>query len=264
MRLFRLFALVAVLALGACAGPDRVIVAAGTTLVDSGILDELVARYEAENVDVQLSVVGEATAQILELGRRGGADLLLTHAPELEAEFVADGLAARYESVLESRFRVAGPAGIIPNLPRAIDEVFQEIARRGAPFVSRADGSGTHQKEQELWSRAGVDPSGLSWYLETGQGMGLTLQVADQRRAFILTEVGAYLAAAPTLSLELVPLADEPVLINAYQLIVVGGSPAEAAAGAFASWLLSPEGRQAIVSANHDLFGQVVYEPVGS
>ena len=254
----------AILAVSACSTPVRVIVAAGTTLVDSGILDELVSRYEADHPDVELSVVGESTARILDLGRKGAADLLITHAPELEAGFVAEGRAARYDPVMESRFVLAGPTQANLGLPSLAGEAFGEIARRGDLFVSRSDGSGTHQKELELWSQAGVDPSGMSWYLETGQGMGLTLQVADQRQAFVLSEIGAFLAAAPALSLEIVPLADDPVLINPYQLIVVSGSQAEPAAAAFAAWLRSAEGREAMISANRDLFGEVVYQPVGS
>ena len=251
------------LALASCSSPTRVLVAAGTTLVDSGILDELVIRYEKENPDLELSVVGESTARVLELGRRGGADLLITHAPDLEARFVADGLAALYEPVLESRFVLAGPSGGSP-LPSSLDEAFSEIARRGEQFVSRSDGSGTYRKELELWGRVGVDPAGQSWYVETGQGMGLTLQVADQRAGYVLSEIGAFQAASISLSLEVVPLADDPALVNPYQVIVVKDSPVEAAAAAFSNWLRSEEGRQAIVSVNRDLFGEVIYQPVGS
>lgn len=255
--------LVAVLALGACADPGRVVVAAGTTLVDSGIIDELVSRYESEHPGVDVSVVGESTAQILELGRRGGAELLITHAPDLEAEFVREGLAASYEPVMESRFVLAGPAEAAA-LPVAVAAAFREIAGRGDLFVSRSDGSGTYQKELQLWSLADVDPTAEPWYIETGQGMGLTLQVADQRRAFVLSELGAFLAAAPVLSLQRVGLADDPVLVNPYQIIVVAGSPVESTAASFAAWLVSAAGAAAIIDANLDLFGEVVYEPVGT
>lgn len=257
-------AIAVVLALSACGGPTRVVVAAGTTLVDSGVIGAVVSGYEADHPEVELSVVGESTAQILELGRRGGADLLITHAPDLEAEFVGEGLAARYETVFESRFILAGPRGTSSGMPSGVAEAFEEIARRGEMFVSRSDGSGTHQKELELWSLAGVDPVGMSWYLETGQGMGLTLQVADQRRAFVLTELGVFVAASPVLSLEIVPLTDDPVLANRYQVIVVKGSPAESAAAEFAVWLGSTEGRRAVISANQALFGEVLYQPIGS
>ena len=261
MKRVWLAVLAALMALSACAGPERVIVAAGTTVVDSGMIDQLVLHYEKENPNIELSVVGESTARVLELGRKGGADVLLTHAPDLEAEFVAEGLAARYEPVLKSRFLLAGPVEAVGEMPGTIDAALREIADRGALFVSRSDGSGTHAKELELWDRIGLDPSSSAWYLETGQGMGFTLQVADQRRAFVLSEAGVFLAASPLLSLEMITLADDPVLVNPYQIIVVKDSPAESAASAFASWLLSEDGRQRILSINNELFGQVLYQP---
>jgi len=264
MKRFGFFGLAAVLTLGACAGPVRVIVAAGTTLVDSGIIDELTAQYEAEHPGIELSVVGESTARVLDLGRRGAADLLITHAPDLEAEFVAEGLATRYEPVLVSRFVLVGPPALNLETPVSVGDALAGIAGRGDLFVSRSDGSGTHQKEMDLWDAAGVDPSGAGWYVETGQGMGLTLQVADQRSAFVLCELGVFLAAGPSLSLEEIPLFEDPVLINPYQITVVSGSEVESAADGFAAWLLSEEGRQAIIAANNNLFGRSVYLPAGS
>jgi len=114
----------------------------------------------------------------------------------------------------------------------------------------------------ELWRLAGVDPSGLPWYLETGQGMGLTLQVADQRGAFALSELGAFLAAAPVLALKRVPLEDHPVLVNRYQATVVKGTPVQSTAEAVAAWLASPAGSEAVIAANLDLFDEVIYRPV--
>jgi len=94
--------------------------------------------------------------------------------------------------------------------------------------------------------------------------MGLTLQVADQRSAFVLCELGVFLAAGSSLSLEEIPLFEDPVLINPYQITVVSGSEVESAADGFAAWLLSEEGRQAIIAANNNLFGRSVYLPAGS
>ena len=166
--------------------------------------------------------------------------------------------------MLESSFVLAGPAETVSSLPPAVGDAFREIAHRGTPFVSRADGSGTFEKELELWSIAGVEAPKEPWYIETGQGMGLTLQVADQREAFILAELGAFLAAAPSLSLARVPLTDDPVLVNPYQIIVVRGSPAGSGAEAFATWLRSPDTREIIISVNRELFGEVVYQPAGN
>lgn len=247
--------------LAACSGggQERVIVAAGTTLVDSGLLDAVARIFETQHPGIDLSVVGEATAQVLELGRRGGADVVIAHAPELEARFIEDGLAARYELVLSSTFVIVGPPGGVPS--GATSEVLSALAGSGTPFVSRADGSGTYEVERRLWAVAGINPDGQAWYLETGQGMGLTLQVADQRKAYTLSELGTFLAASESLSLEPVEISDLPQ--NPYHLIVVATSPARAAGEVFLDWLIGPDGREAIRRVNLELFDQVVYEPAG-
>ena len=155
-----------------CSGTsqERVIVAAGTTLVDSGLLDAIAVAFEETHPYIELSIIGEATAQVLELGRRGGADVLMSHGPELEAEFVDDGLAARYELILSSSFVLVGPPDA--TLGGTMADVLGEIAEGRGPFVSRADGSGTHEVERRLWAEIGIDPLGEPWYSETGQGMG--------------------------------------------------------------------------------------------
>ncbi len=255
----------AALVLAAACGPggERVLVAAGTTLVDSGLLDAVIVEYEAGNPGVELSVVGEATAQTLELGRRGGADLLITHAPGAEQAFVDEGRAARVVEVLRSRFVMVGPAERVTALA-GLDPpgALAAIAARGWEFVTRADGSGTHERERELWNLAGIDPGGEPWYTATGQGMGLTLQVADQRAAFTLAEEGTFLAASDVVALVPVQLAPSNLLANPYRAIVVEGGEEEAAA-AFVDWLLRPEGQAAIERANERLFGRKIYSPAG-
>ncbi|NIA24398.1 MAG: extracellular solute-binding protein [Gammaproteobacteria bacterium] len=250
-------AVIAALLVG-CARGDRVIVAAGTTLVDSGFLDAVIEMYESEHPGVEVSIVGDATSRALELGRRGSADLLITHAPDQERRFVDEGLAFRYAPFVDSRFVIVAPPG--SGLAGSPEEILRVIAQRSFPFVTRADGSGTNAKEIELWQDAGINPADRPWYLETGQGMGFTLQVADQKNAATLAELGAYLAAASTLSL--VPVSsDDPRLVNPYHLIVVAHASNRGAAADLAEWLLSPDGRAAEKRVNQELFGTIVYEP---
>lgn len=253
-------AVVAVLLLlAACGGGDgRVIVAAGTTLVDSGLIDEVVTTYERGHPGVGISVVGDATARVLELGRRGAAGVLITHDPAREVAFVGEGKAARYEPLMTSRFVLVGPAepaallaGLTP------EQAFARIAAEGWPFVARADGSGTAAAEAAIWKAAGIDPDLEPWYSATGLGMGETLQVADQREAFTLAEEGTFLGAAGVLSLVGADLIPDDLLRNPYHVILVAGSPA--AAGDFVDWLLSAAGSAAIVAANQDLFGTQVF-----
>lgn len=256
-----LLAVLLALVAGCTGGSSRLIVAAGTTLVDSGLMDGIAVRYEQSHPGVEVAVLGDATAKILELARNGAVDVTVTHAPDLEQAFIDDGLAAVHEVVFTSRFVLAGPPGPRSEALAGLDgaSALARIARGGWTFVSRADGSGTYLAERRLWAEAGIDPSGTPWYLETGQGMGLTLQVADQRGAFVLAELGTYLVARPTLDLVDVGIADPPD--NPYRAMAVAGADAAAEAVRFVTWLASSD--EMILEVQRPMFERPVYLPAG-
>lgn len=238
-------------------GGRRVVVAAGTTLVDSGLIDLLATDFEAAHPGVEVSVVGDASASILELARAGTVDVTLTHAPELEEEFIAEGGSGLTLHVFSSRFILVGPAERV-DLVRGspIEAAFESIAANGWAFVSRADGSGTNLVEEAVWRSIGSIPDEQAWYIETGQGMGPTLQVASERQAFTLSELGSFLTAAASLDLVDAGVVGEASLTNPYRAMVVAGTPAEGAATAFVEWLGSEEGRRSLRDANRRLFGE--------
>lgn len=261
MRRAAMFAVgVVVLATSACGGEGRIVVAAGTTLVDSGVMDELRVAYEEAEPGTDLSVVGLSTREVLELGRRGAADLLVSHAPDAEAAFLADHPGAAAESIFASRFILVGPPARAVELDGlTVLEALQRIAREEWAFVTRADGSGTFEREMALWDTAGVTPADASWYIETGLGMGPSLQVADQREAFILAELGTFLVTTDVVQLRQVALAGDPSLLaNPYRAILP--DPDEAATR-FLDWLVSPAGREALRAANQEIFGIEVFAP---
>ena len=252
---------VLVLAAGCGGGPDRVIVAAGTTLVDSGLVDGVVAEYEALNPGIEVSVVAEPTSLALELGRRGAADLLIVHAPEQEATFVEEGNAFAYSPLVESRFLLVGPPGDTAVAGSSVGEAFAAIASAGRTFVSRGDLSGTHERELSLWAAIGVDPGEKEWYVESGQGMGQTLLIADQRSGFTLSELGAFLEARDALSLVDYQVTGEE-LRNPYTSYVATAGSNRDGALELMEWLGSQEGMAVIESVNLRLFGEIVYQPV--
>jgi tungstate transport system substrate-binding protein len=234
----------------ACGGERDLLVAAGTTLVDSGFMESVTDAYTVDT-GVDVNVIGEATAQVLALARSGSVDATITHSPDLEAEFEADGLASRSATVFTSRFIVAGPPGADFTGTGAA-EAFREIARREGPFVGRQDGSGTALVEASIWELAGIDGPARPWYLSTGQGMGLTLQVASERSAFVLAELGTFLSTG-ALSLIDTGVSD-PVLENPYRAMSVAGTDSVSTADDFVDWLASPDGRSAIEEANRSVF----------
>lgn len=263
MRRLLLGLLAGTLLAGCGADVDRVVVAAGTTIVDSGVIDHVAQTFQTAHPGVQVSVVGEPTALALELGRDGTASVSITHAPLQERAYIESGDVEAYAPVLVSRFVLIGPGHLAEDFSgRELPEVMRDIWEAGIPFVSRGDSSGTHDKELENWAESGLRPEGQPWYLETGLGMGETILVADQRQAVTLAEYGAYLAARDAISI--VDLGVDPAgLENPYTAMVWRSADGGAGAMLFLEWLTSAEGAAAVEMANRELLGDVVYAPAG-
>jgi tungstate transport system substrate-binding protein len=134
------------------------------------------------------------------------------------------------------------------------------IATAAAEFVSRGDGSGTHERERELWDAAGISPSG-DWYLESGQGQGTSLQLTSERRAYTLVDRATFTTLRRLLRLE--PLVQgDPALVNLYSLIRVSRAAHSSSAGVLVDWLTSEEGRLAIASFGSDPEGIPLFIPL--
>jgi len=232
-------------------GGRDVILATTTSLRDTGLLDSLLPIFERET-GYRVRAIAVGSGQALKLGERGDADVILAHSPAAEETFMGHGFGTSRLVVAWNWFALAGPpddpalAATAPSAPEAL----RRIAAADRAFVSRGDSSGTHMRELALWRQAGGRPS---WpgYAETGQGMGATLLVADERRGYTLTD-RATLAAFHG-RVDLVPLrAEEPALLNVYHVIAVNpqGRPRvnRAGAHAFAQWLVSPRGQDLIAS----------------
>jgi tungstate transport system substrate-binding protein len=243
---------------------DRpVILATTTSTQDSGLLDVLVPAFERES-GRQVKTVAVGSGEAIELGARGEADVLLVHSPDDEEEFMASGKGGRRRLVMHNDFVVVGP----PDDPAGIrgmrsTEALERIAQTEAPFMSRGDDSGTHNLELKLWDEAGVKPSG-SWYQETGQGMGATLRIADQKRAYTISDRGTYLSTRDSTDLDVL-VQGEPRLLNIYHVIDVDPSagPRVGAAGgrAFAEWIVSPPAQRMIGAFGRKEFGRPLFVP---
>jgi tungstate transport system substrate-binding protein len=257
--------LAASLAAPAGAAPDAVILSTTTSTQDSGLLDVLVPMFErATGHTVKTIAVG--TGQALALAARGEADVTLAHAPDLERRYVAEGKLLHRRLVMYNDFVVVGPEADPAKLrgePSAV-AALRRIADARARFVSRGDKSGTHLLEQRLWRLAGVLPAG-PWYIESGQGMGATLALADDRRAYTLADRATYLAFGRRVALKVLVEGDRP-LLNVYSVLEVDratGPRVNAAGGkAFADFLVSPAIQQVIRGFGVERFGRPLFVPI--
>lgn len=262
--LVALTALAAALLVPSVLPEGRTIVLATTTSTeDSGLLDFLLPRF-TEETGILVRVIAVGTGQALELGRRGDADVTLTHAPSKELAFLNAGHASYRRQVMFNQFVLVGPpddpAGIAGGTN--ISFAMAALARCHCTFLSRGDDSGTHTKELELWRLAGLAPEPSEWYKEAGQGMGATLRIADQLRAYTLSDDGTYFTMAHRLDLVVI-VENDPRLRNQYSVMPVNPSVHPtvrfADADIFAQWLTGARG-QALI-ASYTVGGRTIFTP---
>jgi len=214
---------------------------------------------------IEVKVVAVGSGQAIEMGRRGDADVLLTHAPEAEKRFVAKGYGRERRFVMHNNFVLVGPKSDPANVDakKGVTAAFLQIAASGSSFVSRGDESGTHMQERSIWKRAGTSPQG-PWYAQAGSGMAQTLRVASEKGAYTLSDWGTFLAQRKSLDLVVLSGGD-PVLRNQYAVIVV--EPAKhphvkAEAGQkFADFLVAPETQAAIRNFGATQYGEPLFYP---
>ena len=235
-----------------------------TSTQDSGLLDVLIPMFE-QATGYSVKTISVGTGQALALAARGEADVTLAHAPALEKKYVEDGNMLNRRLVMYNDFVVVGPAEDPAQIRgRKAADALARIAKAPARFVSRGDKSGTHLLEQALWKSAGVEPRG-AWYIESGQGMGQTLLIANERKAYTLTDRGTYLAFQKRLDLPILVEKDRP-LLNIYSVMEVNpanGPKVNVAGGkAFAAFMLAPETQAVIKNFGVDKYGQPLFVPI--
>ena len=241
----------------------EIILATTTSTDDTGLLESLLPMFrEATGIAVKPIAVGTGAA--LEMARRGDADAVLVHAPESERAYLESGDLIDGRRIMYNDFLVIGPAADPAGVrDKPIADAMKAIGKYGS-FVSRGDASGTEKKELALWQAAGIPPASIGRREETGQGMGATLLVAEQRQTYTLTDRATYLAFRHRLTL--VPLVEgDPILRNIYSAYAVnpGKHPAarRSAAVRFVKYLTEPEVQEWIGRFGAQQWGEPLFHP---
>lgn len=244
----------------------NLILATTTSTQDSGLLDVLIPMFEQQS-GYQVQTVAVGSGQAMEMGQQGNADVLLVHSPSAEATFMKDGWGKDRSLIMHNDFIIVGPASD-PAKVKGLDpvEAFKAIATTEAPFVARADKSGTSTKELGIWAKTDVDPATVkpAWYIETGQGMGPSLMIASEKGAYTLTDRATYLANKAKLQLEIFVEGDK-TLLNIYHVITVNPDKWPKVnyegAVAFQKFMLDPDTQNVISKFGVDKFGQSLFFP---
>ncbi|PSQ16372.1 molybdenum transporter [Halobacteriales archaeon QS_8_69_26] len=252
---------------GPAVAGETLTLATTTSTYDTGLVDELDGAFE-DRYGVTVDAVALGTGAALETARNGDADVVMVHARSLEDEFLREGYGVNRRDLMFNDFVVVGPEGDPAGIAGAdsATAAFEAIAAAGAPFVSRGDDSGTHAEERAIWDAADAEPGGTR-YREAGQGMGQTLNLADQQGAYTLSDRGTYLSQRSQLSLVIHvqgPIEGGPDrLANPYGVMAVNpavhGDVEYDLAMAYIGYLTGPEGQETI--ANYEVDGQQLFFP---
>lgn len=257
----------------------RIRCASTTSTQNSGLFDYILPIFE-KKTGIKVDIIAVGTGAAIEIGKRGDADVVFVHAKEQELKAVEEGYFVNRHDVMYNDFVVIGPSNDPAKIKgmKSASEVFKKIAESSAFFVSRGDNSGTHTKELSLWKKANIDPKGGSrkgnkvhlthlqkWYLEVGQGMEKTQRIADEKRAYTLTDRGTWLATKDKDKLEMIiVLEGDSILFNQYGVMAVNPQRHKHVkykeAMSFINWIISKEGQQAIASFR-DKHGNQLFIP---
>ena len=258
----------AALAALACAGAQAqskfVTLASTTSTEQSGLFKHLLPIY-AQKADVEVRVIAVGTGQALDMGRKGDADVVFVHDPVAGKKYMGDGFGVTYHPGMSNDFNLIGPKADPAKVGgKDVLGGLQKVKAAQAPFVSRADKSGTHAAEVRLWSLAGVDIAKDKgpWYKETGSGMGPALNTASAMHGYILADRGTWLNFKNRGELTILVEGDNK-LFNQYGIMLV--NPAKHPhvkkdlGDAFIAWVISPEGQKAI--ADYKIGGEQLFFP---
>jgi tungstate transport system substrate-binding protein len=249
---------------GSAFAQSEIICSSTTSTENSGLFGYILPQFE-KKTGIKVKVVARGTGAAIEMGKRGDADVAFVHAKEQELKAVEEGFFVDRHDVMYNDFVIIGPVDDPAKIKgmKSAAEALKKISGTSS-FVSRGDNSGTHTKELSLWKKVGIEPKGQKWYLEVGQGMEKTQRIANEKRAYTLTDRGTWLATKDKDKLEMViVLEGDTVLFNQYGVMAVNPEKFKHVkykeAMEFINWLISKEGQQAIASFKDSLGNQLFY-----
>jgi len=261
-------ALVVYLLPASSSAEEKMLMMATTTSTDNtGLLDYLAPKFKAAT-GIELKWTATGTGKALKLGQNCDVDILMVHAPPAEKKFVADGFGTDRREIMYNDFVIIGPASDPAGIKgKSIKDAFAMVKTKQAVFTSRGDNSGTHKKELSLWKAANLPvPEKESWYVQTGQGMLATINIAAERNGYTMTDRGTYIKYESNLKgnppLKILVEGDA-VLLNQYSVIAIDKTHCAKAkydtAGQFIEWITGAAAQQLI--KEFKLLGKPLFTP---
>lgn len=248
------------------AEPEKLMMATTTSTADTGLLDYLAPLF-LEDTNIKLEWTSVGTGEALKMGENGDVDIVLVHSKKSEEEFVANGFGVERFPVMYNDYVLIGPKDLIAE-GKDIGAAFKEATEKQVPFINRGDDSGTDKKEKSIWEKINIDPKTNPNYIESGQGMGATITMANEKKALVLSDRGTFLKmktdSTVALELDVVCEGDEN-LFNQYGVIAVNPEKYPDTkidlANKFIEWIRSEKVQALIAEYGVDKYGQALFVP---
>ncbi|MFH1913740.1 MAG: substrate-binding domain-containing protein [Pseudomonadota bacterium] len=259
--------LVLTMALPALAG-KTLLMATTTSTANTGLLDELIVPMYLKDTGVEIKFVAVGTGKALKMAEGCDVDVVLVHAPDAEKAYVDSGVLMDRKELMYNDFVIVGPAADPAAIKgKRVTDALKAIETKQAVFTSRGDNSGTHKMEQSLWTAAGLTiPEKQSWYVQTGQGMIATINIAAEKNGYTMTDRGTYIKYADTKGGNppmVVLVEGDTVLFNQYSALAVNPAKCPNAkydmAKQYIDWMASPAVQKAI--GGFTLLGKPLFTP---
>lgn len=241
---------------------------ATTTSTDNtGLLDYLAPKFQ-KDTGVTLKWVATGTGKALKMGGNCDVDILFVHAPGAEKKFVGTGYGEKRTQVMYNDFVVIGPKADpakVTGMKTA--QALKQINDKEAKFFSRGDNSGTNKKEIKLWKEAmNKAPEKASWYVQTGQGMLRTINMAAEKGGYTMTDRGTWIKyqsqKADKNTMKVVVEGDK-TLFNQYSVVSINKEKCSNVkpqlAAEFTKWIVSEKTQKTI--ADFRLLGKALFIP---
>ncbi len=267
LKLFMILALSLCISLPAFAG-ESLMMATTTSTANTGLLDKLIVPQFKQDTGIEIKFVAVGTGKALKMAENCDVDVVLVHAPASEKKYVDTGVLIDRTQLMYNDFVIIGPESDPAKIKgMKVVEAMKTIAEKQAAFVSRGDNSGTNKKEISLWKTAGLTvPDKADYYVQTGQGMIATINVAAEKDAYTMTDRGTYIKYSHTHNgnppLKVLVEGDK-VLFNQYSALAVNPGKCKDAkyelAKKFIAWMASPAIQKKI--SEFTLLGKVLFTP---
>ena len=201
------------------ASENRIIIASTTSTYDSGLLNTINKHFSKKyNIDVHVLSLG--TGQAIRTAKDGNVEILIVHHEPSELKFMEDGYGSKRYEIMYNDYVIVGPKED-NNGCSSIKSKFKLISNKSELFISRGDDSGTHKKEIEIWKSIDLEPEEFeNWYIKNGQGMGKTLLMSNEKKAYTISDRSTWISFNYKKNLKII-CENFPPLFNQYSIILI-------------------------------------------